>query len=61
MLEYIYSYMFIYSIYVILFVASQNHKHKVLEDRLRWFGHVQRRDSEHIGRRMFSMGLKGRR
>ncbi|KAF7645083.1 hypothetical protein LDENG_00132800 [Lucifuga dentata] len=25
---------------------------KVREARLRWFGHVQRRDSEHIGRRM---------
>ncbi|KAK3520147.1 hypothetical protein QTP70_016254 [Hemibagrus guttatus] len=34
---------------------------KVKEARLRWFGHVQRRDSEYIGRRMLDMGLPGRR
>ena len=34
---------------------------KVREARLRWFGHVQRRDSEHIGRRMLSFELPGRR
>ncbi|KAK3515354.1 hypothetical protein QTP70_018755, partial [Hemibagrus guttatus] len=34
---------------------------KVREARLRWFGHVQRRDSEYIGRRMLDMGLPGRR
>ncbi|KAK3526634.1 hypothetical protein QTP70_030849 [Hemibagrus guttatus] len=34
---------------------------KVRETRLRWFGHVQRRDSEYIGRRMLDMGLPGRR
>ncbi|KAK3548620.1 hypothetical protein QTP70_015565, partial [Hemibagrus guttatus] len=34
---------------------------KVREDRLRWFGHVQRRESEYIGRRMLDMGLPGRR
>ncbi|KAK3543823.1 hypothetical protein QTP70_030092 [Hemibagrus guttatus] len=34
---------------------------KVREARLRWFGHVQRRESEHIGRRMLDMELPGRR
>ncbi|KAK3571135.1 hypothetical protein QTP86_001918 [Hemibagrus guttatus] len=31
------------------------------EARLRWFGHVQRRESEYIGRRMLDMELPGRR
>ncbi|KAK3521199.1 hypothetical protein QTP70_000483 [Hemibagrus guttatus] len=30
---------------------------KVREARLRWFGHVQRRESEYIGRRMLDMKL----
>ncbi|KAK3572128.1 hypothetical protein QTP86_022206 [Hemibagrus guttatus] len=34
---------------------------KVREARLRWFGHVQRRKSEYIGRRMLDMELPGRR
>ncbi|XP_051814292.1 serine/threonine-protein kinase NLK isoform X2 [Acanthochromis polyacanthus] len=34
---------------------------KVRESRLRWFGHVQRRESEYIGRRMLSFPLPGRR
>ncbi|KAK3514571.1 hypothetical protein QTP70_021622 [Hemibagrus guttatus] len=34
---------------------------KVREARLRWFGHVQRRESEYIGRRMLEMELPGRR
>ncbi|KAL1276170.1 hypothetical protein QQF64_035793 [Cirrhinus molitorella] len=34
---------------------------KVREARLRWFGHVQRRDSKYIGRRMLDMELPGRR
>ncbi|KAK2842040.1 hypothetical protein Q5P01_012240 [Channa striata] len=34
---------------------------KVREARLRWFGHVQRRDSEFIGRRMLEMELPGKR
>ncbi|KAK3513976.1 hypothetical protein QTP70_000703, partial [Hemibagrus guttatus] len=34
---------------------------KVREARLRWFGHVQRRESEYIGRRTLDMELPGRR
>ncbi|KAK3510979.1 hypothetical protein QTP70_027789 [Hemibagrus guttatus] len=34
---------------------------KVRETTLRWFGHVQRRESEYIGRRMLDMELPGRR
>ncbi|KAK3557430.1 hypothetical protein QTP70_026628, partial [Hemibagrus guttatus] len=34
---------------------------KVREARLRWFGHVQRRESEYIGGRMLDMELPGRR
>ncbi|KAK3512409.1 hypothetical protein QTP70_009831 [Hemibagrus guttatus] len=34
---------------------------KIREARLRWFGHVQRMESEYIGRRMLDMELPGRR
>ena len=34
---------------------------KVRESRLRWFGHVQRRDSEYICGRMMRLELPGRR
>ncbi|KAK3510097.1 hypothetical protein QTP70_026828 [Hemibagrus guttatus] len=34
---------------------------KVREARLRWFGHVQRRENEYIGRKMLDMELPGRR
>ena len=34
---------------------------KVREARLRWFGHVQRKDEKHIGRRMLMMEPPGRR
>jgi len=34
---------------------------KAREARLRWFGHVQRRDSGCVGRRMLEMELPGRR
>ncbi|KAK2910488.1 hypothetical protein Q8A73_008203 [Channa argus] len=34
---------------------------KVREARLRWFGHVQRRNCEYIGRRMLRLELPGRR
>ena len=34
---------------------------KVREVKLKWFGHMQRRDSKYIGRRMFKMELLGRR
>ena len=34
---------------------------KVREARLRWFGHLQRIDSEYFGGRMLKMELPGRR
>ena len=34
---------------------------KVREARLRWYGHVQRRDEGYIGKRMLGMGIPGRR
>ena len=34
---------------------------KVTEARVRWFGHVQRRDSEYICRRMMRLELPDRR
>ena len=30
-----------------------------LEARLRWFGHVRRRDEEYVGRKMLEMDLPG--
>ncbi|KAJ8376011.1 hypothetical protein SKAU_G00065910 [Synaphobranchus kaupii] len=35
--------------------------HKVREARLRWFGHVRRREVGYIGRRMLDMELPGKR
>ena len=34
---------------------------KVCEERLRWFGHVLRKDAGYIGRRMLTMELPGKR
>ena len=34
---------------------------KMREGRLRWHGHVMRRDQEYVGRRMIEMELPGRR
>ena len=34
---------------------------KARETRLRWFGHVKRRDSEYIGKRMMRLELPCRR
>ena len=34
---------------------------KMREGRLRWFGHVMRRDQEHVGRKMMEMELTGKR
>ena len=40
---------------------GQHRSDKVRETRLRWFGHVQRKDSEYMGRRMQKMERPGRR
>ena len=34
---------------------------KMMEDRLRWYGHVMRRDQEYLGRKMMEMDLPGKR
>ena len=34
---------------------------KMREDRLRWYGHVMRRDQEYVGRKMMEMELPGKR
>ena len=34
---------------------------KVREGRLRWYGHVMRRDQEYVGRKMMEMELPGKR
>ena len=34
---------------------------KMRNGRLRWYGHVMRRDQEYVGRRMMKMELSGKR
>ncbi|KAI5707701.1 hypothetical protein M8J77_008053 [Diaphorina citri] len=34
---------------------------KIQESRLRWFGHVERRDEEYVGKRVESLGIGGKR
>ena len=34
---------------------------KMREDRLRWFGHVMRRDQEYVGRKMMEMESPGKK
>ena len=34
---------------------------KMREGRLRWYGHVMRRDQEYVGRKMMKMELPGKR
>ena len=34
---------------------------KLRQGRLRWYGHVMRRDQEHIGRKMMEIELPGKR
>ena len=34
---------------------------KMREGRVRWYGHVMRRDQEYVGRKMISMELPGKR
>ena len=34
---------------------------KMREGRLRWYGHVMRRDQEYVGRKMIKMELPGKR
>ena len=33
---------------------------KMREDKVRWYGHVMRRDQEHVGRRVMEMELEER-
>lgn len=41
--------------------AQVEHFGEQVKGRLRWFGHVKRRDSGSIGPKMLNMGLPGRR
>ena len=34
---------------------------KMWEDRLKWYGHVMRRDQEYVGKKMIEMELPGKR
>ena len=34
---------------------------KIQESRLRWFGHVERRDESYIGKRIETMNIEGKR
>ena len=34
---------------------------KMRESRLRWYGHIMRRDQEYVGRKMMEMELPGKR
>ena len=34
---------------------------KMREGRLRWYGHVMRKDQEYVGRKMMEMELSGKR
>ena len=34
---------------------------KIREGRLRWYGHVMKRDQEYVGRKMMEMELPGKR
>ena len=34
---------------------------KMREGRLRWYGHVMRRDQEYVGKKMMEMELPGKR
>ena len=34
---------------------------KMTEGRLRWYGHVMRRDQDYVGRKMIEMELQGKR
>ena len=34
---------------------------KLRQDRLRWYGHVRRRDSDYVGKKVMEMEIEGRR
>ena len=34
---------------------------EVKESRLRWYGHVRRREDSYVGRRVMEMGIPGKR
>ena len=42
-------------------VKEEGLRMKIREGRLRWYGHVMRRDQEYVGRKMMKMELPGKR
>ena len=47
--------------YIRITVKVERFGMKMREGRLRWYGHVMRRDQEYVGRKMIEMELPGKR
>ena len=47
--------------YITLTVKIERLEMKMREDRLRWYGHVMRRDQEYVGRRVMEMEFPEKR
>ena len=47
--------------YTLLFTIEQKFGEKTREARLRWYGHLRRKDDGYIGRMMLRMELPGKR